>query len=92
MKNAVDVEIFINGDGTVQFLYYDELKPLLNIGEAQVTRASHVDPEMTVDGLKWFADLAPVKGPKLGPFDTRDIAIEHEIDWLTKNHLNRQVK
>lgn len=79
-----EYELVILPDGTIKFLYYDELKPLLSAGEdANVKRVSHVDPEMTPDGLKWFADLHPVKGPKLGPFDTRDEAIAAEIQWLS---------
>lgn len=86
----MEVSIFILSDGTVKFLYYDELKPLLGIGDVDVKRASHVDPEKTADGLKWFADLAPVNGPKLGPFETRADAITGEIDWLTEHFLNKQ--
>ncbi len=86
----MDVDVFILSDGTVKFLYYDELKPLLNIGDVHVARASHVDPEKTEDGLKWFADLSPVNGPKIGPFETRNEAIAGEIEWLTKNYLGKQ--
>lgn len=86
----MDFDVFILADGTVKFLYYDEIKPLLNIGPAQVARASHVDPELTSDGLFWFADLSPVSGPKLGPFDTRTLAIAAEVAWLTENYLNKQ--
>lgn len=83
-------EIFILADGTVKFLYYDELKPLLEIGNVVVSRASHIDPANTTEGLKWHADLSPVNGPKLGPFETRDEAISAEIEWLTENYLNKQ--
>lgn len=86
----MEVSVFILSDGTVNFLYYDELKPLLAIGDVDVARASHVDPEKTLDGLKWFANLAPVNGPKLGPYETRTEAITGEIDWLTENYLNKQ--
>jgi hypothetical protein len=86
----MEIDVFIHADGTVKFLYYDELKPLLSIGPAQVARASHVDPELNSDGLFWFADLAPVSGPKLGPFDTRTEAIAAEVLWLTTNYLNKQ--
>lgn len=84
----MDAEIFILPDGTVKFLYYDELKPLLSVGPTyDVIRASHVDPERTNDGLKWFANMFPVNGPKLGPFETRAAAIKAEIDWLMENDL-----
>jgi hypothetical protein len=34
---------------------------------------------------KWFANLEPVKGPVLGPFDTRVAAIEEEIKYINEN-------
>ena len=33
----------------------------------------------------WWADLTPVNGPVLGPYNTRDYALKEEIDWLDKN-------
>lgn len=90
-EKMLDVDVVILADGTVKFLYYDELKPLLDIGDVDVKRASHVDPEKLENGeLKWFADLAPVSGPKLGPFDTRNEAIDAEVVWLSVNYLNKQ--
>jgi hypothetical protein len=32
----------------------------------------------------WWADMAPVKGPILGPFDDRADALSAEEDYLTK--------
>lgn len=84
---AHEYEIVIMRDGTIHFIFYDELKPLLDIGKSQVRRASHVDP--TPDGLHWYADLSPVSGPKLGPFDTRDEAINEEVAWLLANHIGK---
>lgn len=83
----MEYDVFIRPDGTICALYYDELKPLLECGDAEVKRASHVDPEMTDSGLKWFVDLAPSDGPKLGPFETRADAIDAEIQWLTENRM-----
>ena len=89
----MEVSVFILSDGTVKFLYYDELKPLLDIGDVDVARASHVDPEKTVDGLKWFADLSPSgQNVKLGPFETRAEAIKAEVEYLTKYVLPFQGK
>lgn len=84
----MEVDLFILTDGTLRFLYYDALKPLLN-GEVVFKRASHVDPEVTPDGPRWFADLAPSNGPKLGPFETRDAALDAEVEWLVANHLHK---
>lgn len=86
----MEFKVFILEDGTVKFLYYDELKPLLGIGKSDVKRVSHVDPIMHNNSVVWYADLCPVNGPKLGPFETRELAIAAEIDWLTENDLNRQ--
>lgn len=33
----------------------------------------------------WYADMAPFKGPELGPFNTRKAAIEAEKIWLWEN-------
>lgn len=79
-------EIVILPDGTLHFIYYDELKPLLEIGKPQLRRASHVDPTHEGD---WHADLSPVGGPKLGPFDTREEAITAEVDWLIANRIGK---
>lgn len=42
--------------------------------------------EPTVDG-RWTADLSPVAGPTLGPFNTRRAALDAEVAWLIKNRL-----
>ena len=47
-------------------------------------RASHVEPDAAG---QWSADLAPVGGPKLGPFDTRADALAAEIVWLNRYRL-----
>jgi len=36
---------------------------------------------------KWWADLAPVVGPVLGPFETREEALRAELEWLHANGL-----
>ena len=38
-------------------------------------RASHVEPD--ADG-RWWADLSPVAGPRLGPFEVRSAALDAE--------------
>ena len=71
--------IFVRPDGTVDFLYEDGLRPLLELGSATITRASHVEP--TPDGW-WTADLSPRGGPVLGPFTLRQEALDAERAWL----------
>ena len=71
--------IFVRPGGTVEFLYEDGLRPLLELGEATITRASHVEP--APDG-RWTADLSPRGGPLLGPFTLRQEALDAERTWL----------
>lgn len=82
-----EYEIFIMSDGTIKFIYYDELNDLLKSGvSAVIKRVSHVDPRMTKSGVRWFVDLSPVDSPLvLGPFKTREKAITAEINWIQKN-------
>lgn len=65
--------------GTLQFVYIDELAPLLDLGPAVVTRASHVEPAPTGG---WTADMAPSGGGILGPFHVRADALAAEREWL----------
>jgi hypothetical protein len=37
---------------------------------------------------KWFADLLPSDGPVLGPFDTRQAALDAEVEWLNAHNFN----
>jgi hypothetical protein len=77
MPNAV----FIRTDGSVQFVYSDDLADALRpLGPQTVTRASHVEPDASGG---WTADmslLAP--GVVLGPFPRRDEALAAEAAWL----------
>jgi hypothetical protein len=82
-----EYEIFIYPDGTIRFIYDDKLRPLLEEGKSDIRRASHVEPEYEAGEWLWYADLSPVSGPKIGPYQTRDGAIAAEIDWLITYHL-----
>ena len=46
--------------------------------------ACHVEPE---EQGRWLADLSPVNGPVLGPFDHRSEALQAEHDWLERHWL-----
>lgn len=70
--------IFNPKDGTASFIYNEALDPNI-LGKAEIKRASHVEPDK--DG-KWWADMSPSGGGKLGPFDKRSEAIAEEIKWL----------
>jgi len=36
---------------------------------------------------KWWADLLPVGGPVLGPYNTNTEALQAEVDWLKLNNI-----
>ena len=71
--------VWIRPDGTLPLVYGDAGRGLLALGRAAIRRASHVEP--TPEG-RWTADLGPMAGPVLGPFDTRAAALEAEQMWL----------
>lgn len=73
-------------DGVIKAIYSDELATVLKasgLGDFTVQRASHVEP----CGTQWTADMKPVNGPVLGPFDTRAEALAAETAWIEKHVL-----
>jgi hypothetical protein len=77
------MQLVIETDGTLRCIY-DEAIDLMQLGAAQITRASHVEPD---DDGHWFADLSPLGGPRLGPFMRRSEALDAEVAWLTAHWL-----
>ena len=86
-----EMDITIEPDGTVRFVYADALAEMF-AGERQTTvRASHVEP---YPGGGWTADMRPSGGPVLyevvrarptrtvRPFPTRQAALDAEREWL----------
>ncbi len=63
---------------------YGEAIDLATLGRAEITRASHVEPD---PGGHWLADLRLVGGAVLGPFPRRSAALEAEAVWLGGNWL-----
>lgn len=82
MKN---LQIVIGRNGRTEFIYSDELIGMLKHGKAVTRRASHVEPEVSGG---WTADMAPVGGPKLGPFPSRAAALLAEEEWIKKEHFH----
>ena len=79
------MQIVVLPTGRVQFIHDDELAGLMRgNGSMTIRRASHVEP--TTDG-QWTADMEPVGGPVLGPFETRAEALVVERVWL-REHRN----
>lgn len=75
------MDIIIDANGNLRFIYNDDAANLLNAGKATVRRVSHVEP---CEG-GWSADMAPVDGPVLGPFALRADALRAEVNWLQQN-------
>ena len=72
-------------NGCVHFIYDDEMRPFLALGKASVKRASHVEPTMVDGEVRWAADM--IDGPTLGPFLTRQEALDEEAQWLEGHGL-----
>ena len=66
------MQIVIRPNG-VFFGVYSDSFDYSEFGRPRIRRASHVEPD---EAGHWFADLSPVDGPKLGPFDKRNEAID----------------
>ena len=79
------MELFVKPNGSVTCLYGEELD-LSTIGRLRIRRASHVEPD---ERGHWHANLAPVNGPRIGPFAKRSEALAAEVSWLEANHLPR---
>lgn len=74
-------QIVINSDGSIEFIYSDELRDLVEEGVSTITRISNVEPE----GTKWVATM--LDGVRLGPFNLRQQALNAEIEYLNKEML-----
>jgi hypothetical protein len=79
------MQLVIDRMGEVRCVYGEEID-LAAIGQVVVRRGSHVEPD--AHG-KWWADLAPVNGPRIGPFDRRSQALDAERGWLEEHWLFR---
>lgn len=92
------MNIVVGTNGTLTFIYDDTLVGLMAEGEADVKRASHVEP--AIGGTGWEADMRPAmgdSGPVLraadgAPFSTRAAALAAEVDYLNREvlHVNPQ--
>ena len=77
------MHIRIDFQGGIHCLYTESLD-LAALGPLCIRRASYVEPD--VQG-NWWADLSPLKGPQLGPFAIRTLALKAEQTWLELNWL-----
>lgn len=83
MANPI-IELVVDKLGNAHCIYSDEFN-LAGLGKIHIARASHVEPDSQGH---WWADLAPVNGPKLGPFRRRSEALEAEVAWLGQHWLH----
>ena len=74
----------IDPSGVVHAVY-DEMLDLSTLGDVSIWRASHIEPDG--DG-RWWSDLSPVNGPRLGPFVRRSEALAAEVCWLDRHWLS----
>lgn len=93
---AIELRVTITDDGGLQFIYSDEpvMRALLDCGEYEIVRASHVEPASSIgwECGGWIADMRPSKGPLLyagtdargvkQAYETRQEALDAEIAWL----------
>ena len=77
------MDLVVTETGEVRCIYSDSISLSL-LGKLSITRASHVEPNSVG---QWMADLSPVGGPVLGPFELRTDALSAEVNWLRKNWL-----
>ena len=79
------MQLIIEPGGVVRCVYGEQIN-LAILGSPVIVRASHVEPDQQG---RWWADLAPVNGPALGPFLNRSEALAAEHFWLETHWLGR---
>lgn len=79
------MKMVVKTNGSIRCVYSEELD-LQCLGRLAIARGSHVEP---IAGGQWTADLSPVFGPGLGPFDHRSEALAAERQWLETHWLTQ---
>ena len=77
------MQLIIDNSGNARCIY-DETIPLQQLGNIKIRRGSHVEP---VAGGNWVADMKPVDGPVLGPFNMRSEPVTAERRGLERYWL-----
>lgn len=86
-----ELELFVTPGGEIRAVYSEAAAEVLSgLGECSTRRASSV--ELGPDNC-WYADLGPIGGPVLGPFDfpKRADAIAAEVAWINENYLAKEI-
>jgi hypothetical protein len=71
--------IAISQEGVATFVWSDDLAKLKTEGECKIERVSNVEPN---EQSEWMADMMLIGGPILGPFETRQEAIDAELRYI----------
>ncbi len=83
--------LVVSPEGEIRWIHDDALRPLedaVRSGQTiRIGRASHVEPVSDANGIGWTADMSPVEGPVLGPFDSRAEALTAEKAWLLEHNI-----
>jgi len=80
---VIAMQIVIKPGGVVRCIYSETID-LTALGSPAISRASHVEPDQQGS---WWADMGPVNGPRLGPYNLRSEALVAEAAWLEANFL-----
>ena len=81
------MQLVVTAAGDLRFVYAETVD-LRSLGPTVIRRGSHVEPDTAG---RWLVDLAPVAGPRLGPFVKRSDALQAEVAWLQEYWLTRSV-
>lgn len=81
------MQLVIKRGGVVRCIYSEAIN-LAALGSPAISRASNVEPDQHG---RWIADLSPVNGPSLGPFDHRSETLVAEHSWLEVHWLSAAV-
>jgi hypothetical protein len=77
------MQLIVDRHGIVHAIYGEAID-LAVLGGLTIRRASRVEPD---EQGRWWADLAPVGGPALGPYPRRSEALAAERLWLEQHWL-----
>jgi hypothetical protein len=77
------MQLVVTSTGQVRCLYSEAID-LASLGVPTIRRASHVEPD---EAGRWHADLRPLGGPVLGPYDRRSEALQAEERWIEEHWL-----
>jgi hypothetical protein len=84
-------QILIAADGSIRFIWDDELVELITAGTARVDRASRVDPSPGGPQFAgWTVDLTLSDGPVLSGFALRSQALAAERKWIEEHVLTSE--